>query len=407
MSNRTKRRERGFSLLEMTIAMALGTLVLGAAVQLYSQGVSATWTVSQRAEMQQDFRAASNMLLKDLSLAGAGLPNAAAIALPTTVTPVYGCDQSTCYLGAANNTGGSYPVQGGTPYLYGLIPGYNGGPTISTPPGQTDTVTVVYTDTALYLNCYAPTITAKGVVTFAPVVTTPATPWPPPGCLPSNVTAQSGVAPQNLNDAVVGLTPGDLVLMTFNSVPVIGEVTGAPTTSGGNTFVVPFANSDALHMNQTPNTEPTSGSPLGGLNSIPLSSTAAGTPAPCGRTGPCRIFVITYYIDNTANPPRLMRQVNGHTPMPMADSTVYAKFSYDLFNDNTSSPAISCQNPGATGDVCTSGSSSGLLPNQITKINILHMATDSSLHGTQGYQGLDLETSVAARNLTYANNYSQ
>jgi hypothetical protein len=86
---------------------------------------------------------------------------------------------------------------------------------------------------------------------------------------------------------------------------------------------------------------------------------------------------------------------------------VYAKFSYDLFNDSTSAPAISCQNPGNTGDVCTSGSSTGLLPNQITKINILHMATDSALHGTQGYQGLDLETSVAARNLTYANNYQQ
>lgn len=399
MSNRSTRRESGFSLLEMTVAMALGTLVLGAAVQLYSQGVAATWTVSQRAEMQQDFRAASNMLLKDLSLAGAGLPNAAAIPLPTAITPVYGCDQSNCYLGAANNTGAQYPKQGATPYLYGLLPGYNAGPTVSTPPGQTDAITVVYTDTALYLNCYAPTITGTGVVTFAPVVTSPATPWPPPGCLPSNVTAQNGVAPQNLNDAVVGLTPGDLVLMTFNSTQVVAEVTGAVTSPSANTFVVPFANGDALHMNQTPS--------AGGLNTIALNATAAGTPAPCGRTGPCRIFVITYYIDNTVNPPRLMRQVNGHPPMPMADSTVYAKFSYDLFNDAASAPAISCQNPGVTGDVCTAGSSTGLSPNQITKINILHMATDSALHGTQGYQGLDLETSVAARNLTYANNYAQ
>src|ERR1700687_5815763 len=106
MSDRSTKRESGFSLLEMVIAMALGTLVLGVAVQLYSQGVAATWTVSQRAEMQQDFRAASNILTKDLSLAGAGLPNAAAIALPTAVTPVYGCDQSaTCYLGLANNAG--------------------------------------------------------------------------------------------------------------------------------------------------------------------------------------------------------------------------------------------------------------------------------------------------------------
>jgi prepilin-type N-terminal cleavage/methylation domain-containing protein len=405
MSDRSTRRKSGFSLIEMTIAMALGTLVLGAAVQLYSQGVAATWTVSQRAEMQQDFRASSNMLLKDLSLAGAGLPNGAAIALPSTVTPVYGCDQSNCYLGLANNTGATYPVQGGTPYLYGLIPGYNAGPTVSTPPGRTDAVTVVYTDTALYLNCYAPTITAKGVVTFAPVVTSPVTPWPPPGCLPSNVTASAGVAPQYLNDAVVGLTRGDLVLMTFNSTQVIGEVTGAVTNPSTNTFTVSFANLDALHMNQTPNTEPSGAA--GGLNSIPLNATAAPTPTPCGRTGPCRIFVITYYIDNTVNPPRLMRQVNGHSPMPLADSTVYAKFSYDLYNDAASAPAISCVNPGATGDVCTAGSSTGLSPNQITKINVLHMATDSALHGTQGYQGIDLETSVAARNLIYANNYTQ
>ncbi len=256
---------------------------------------------------------------------------------------------------------------------------------------------MVYTDTAFYLNCYAPTVTALGVVTFAPVVTTPATAWPPPGCLPSNVTAAAGVAPQYLNDAVLGLTPGDLVLMTFNSVPVVAEVTGAVTNTATNTFTVPFANLDALHMNQTP--------AGGGLNSIPLNSTAAATAAPCGRTGPCRIFVITYYIDNTVTPPRLMRQVNGHTPMPVADSTVYLKYSYDLFNSATAAPAVNQPNPGS-GDA-NDTASNGLLPNQVTKINVLHMATDSALHGTQGYQGLDLETSVAARNLTYANEYPQ
>jgi hypothetical protein len=400
MSDCSTRRESGFSLLEMVVAMGLGTLVLGAAVQLYSQGVAATWTVSQRAEMQQDFRAASNILTKDLSLAGAGLPNAAAIVLPSTITPVYGCDQTgKCYLGSTNSTGATYPKQGTTPYLYGLLPGYNAGPTVSTPPGQTDVVTVVYTDTAFYLNCYAPTVTALGVVTFAPVVTTPATPWPPPGCLPSNVTAQNGVAPQNLNDAVMGLTPGDLVLMTLNSTTLVAEVTGAVTSPAANTFLVPFANGDVLHMNQTPTG--------GGLNSAPLNATAASTAAPCGRTGPCRIFVITYYVDNTVSPPRLMRQVNGHTPMPVADSTVYMKFSYDLYNDATAAPAVGCQNPGAGTDVCVAGASTGLLPNQITKINILHMATDSALKGTKGYQGLDLETSVSARNLTYGNDYPQ
>ena len=55
MSDRSTKRESGFSLLEMMIAMALGTIVLGAAVQIYSQGVAATWTVTQRAETAAGF----------------------------------------------------------------------------------------------------------------------------------------------------------------------------------------------------------------------------------------------------------------------------------------------------------------------------------------------------------------
>jgi len=93
MSKHSTKRQVGFSLVEMMIAMALGTIVLGAAVKIYLQGVGATWTVSQRAELQQDFRAASNMLTKDLSLAGAGLNPGTAIALPSGSTPQYGCDQ--------------------------------------------------------------------------------------------------------------------------------------------------------------------------------------------------------------------------------------------------------------------------------------------------------------------------
>ncbi len=90
MSNRRTTRERGFSLMEMMVSMALGSIVLAASVQMYTKSLGATWLVGQRAEMQQDFRAASNMLTKDLSLAGAGLVNGAAIALPSgTHSPVW------------------------------------------------------------------------------------------------------------------------------------------------------------------------------------------------------------------------------------------------------------------------------------------------------------------------------
>lgn len=376
MSERLTKRQSGFSLLEMVIAMALGTIVLGAAVQLYSQGVGATWTVSQRAEMQQDFRAASGMLTRDLSLAGAGLGNNVQIGLPTTsTTPVYGCDQSlTCYI---NGSAAAYPKQGTAPYLYGLIPGWKYGPTLNAAQGPTDVVTVVYTDSGFFLNCYAVSITSATVAKF-----TLNSPLPPNCVLPSGVTA-----PQNVNDAVAGLTPGDLVWFTLTpgagcvgctpSV-VVAEVTGTTSTSP-TTYNVSFATGDVLKMNQTTAT----------------SGSLANVVADVGTA--TRILVITYYIDNSFAPPRLMRQVSGHSPMPVAENVVYLKFSYDLYNSNTG-----LVEPNQT----DGGVSLGLTPNQITKINILHMSMNSTLKGAKGgYQGMDLQTSVSARDLTYSNSY--
>jgi prepilin-type N-terminal cleavage/methylation domain-containing protein len=382
MSKRSTKRARGFSLLEMVVATAIGTVVVGAAAQLYVQGVGATWTVSQRAEMQQDFRAASNMLTKDLSLAGAGLPQGVPVQLPTSSTiPVYGCDQSgTCYI-----NGGSvkYPQQSSTPFLYGLLPGYNLGPTIS---GQnTDIVTVAYTDPSFYLDCYNATVASATTVTFALPSTTS-----------TNCTA-NGATIQNINDSAVGLTPGDLVLFTFpGPTYAVAEVYGATPTL----TTVTFNSGDPLKMNQ--------GS---GVSQSLASEYVASPPATSLTTGyAVRLEVITYYLDNTVTPPRLMRQISGHSPVPVAESTVYMKFTYDLFNSTTNTIATQCQNPGASGDVCYSGSSSGLLPNQITKINIANMAMDSSvksgLYGlSKGDQSIDLQTSVSARNLTYVNNY--
>ena len=103
---------------------------------------------------------------------------------------------------------------------------------------------------------------------------------------------------------------------------MVAEVTGAVTSSDDH-YTVPFANDDVLHMNQT----------AAATNSL-------ATPPPALPESPKRILVITYYIDNTLNPPRLMRQVSGHTPMPVAENVVYLKFSYDLFNAHHQTPAV-------------------------------------------------------------------
>lgn len=395
MNNRNTTRERGFSLVEMMVSVALGAIVLSAAVQMYTKGLGATWLVSQRAEMQQDFRAAANMMTKDLSLAGAGLGNGAAIGLPSATNPRYGCDQSgTCYI---NGAAGLYPQNGGIPYMYGLIPGYQKGPILLAAQGATDVVTTIYTDSDFLLNCYISKVTAKGVVTFSQPVS-PNT-WASEGCLPNPNTTQ----PQTPDNAASGLTAGDVLLMTLGGKTIVAEVTGAVSTAGSGTtqtWSVPFADNDALRLNQT-------GAGTG-LNTANLNTTGTSSAAPCGSQGPCRLMIVTYYVDNNTNPPRLMRQVSGHSPMPIVENVAWLQFTFDLFNDATSAYAINQPNPGS-GDA-NDTASNGLLPNQITKINIQNLALNSTQKGSQfgqgkGYQRMSLQTSVCARNLTYNNNY--
>jgi prepilin-type N-terminal cleavage/methylation domain-containing protein len=46
MHSATKTSSRGFSLIELLIALGVGVLVLGAAVQLFSKSMAATWLVT-------------------------------------------------------------------------------------------------------------------------------------------------------------------------------------------------------------------------------------------------------------------------------------------------------------------------------------------------------------------------
>src|SRR6266576_6049929 len=316
MRRRSRIRHLGFSLLELTIAMALGLMVLAASVQLYSKAVGATWLVTQRAEMQQDFRSAANILTKDISMAGSGLGNNVQIALPSgagTVLPVYGCDQTPrCYI---NGGAVAYPTQlvGGVtvPYLYGLMPGWTLGPTIQAAAGPTDVITVANADTKFLLNCYNLTVLSNTVVQFTlnPIPVTCVVPPPL-------------VLPQAINDPVIGLTPGDLVLFNLtigvgagaSNATVLAEVTNVQLVAA-DTYNVTFAAGDPLRMNQP-------AAAAGSLGTIPVASTGSAN----------RINVITYYLDNTIVPPRLMRQISGHSPIPVAENVSFMQFTYDLYD---------------------------------------------------------------------------
>ena len=123
--NSVNSKNRGFTIIELVVAMAIGLIIMAAATQLFSSAMNATRYVSQRAEMEQNVRAALNIIAKDASMSGSGLQSGG-FSLPYgggAPVSVRAVDQGgTAYV---NNNG--YPAGTTGNWMYGLVPGPNTG----------------------------------------------------------------------------------------------------------------------------------------------------------------------------------------------------------------------------------------------------------------------------------------
>jgi hypothetical protein len=375
----------GYSLVELMISLAIGLAVLGAAVSLFSKSIDGTWTISQRAEMQQDARATSNILTKDISLAGAGMPPGGLGLVSGGLAPRYGCDYNgTCYLGPNNNTAINFPTQlvgvNVINYLYSAIPGWRRGVTINAGAGASDVITVVYADTAFLLPDYH---VATADINGNSLQFTLPNPAPNP-------------LDQAVNNPGVGLQRGDLVLFTTTSGgTALGEVT-ANVPAGAGPYVVAFASGSPLLVNQNAGTS-------GNFRLAILGNSATNVgfnkdlTALIGLTA-TRIWMITYYIDKTGTNPTLMRQVNARIPVPVAENVADLRFTYDTYDDNGNLL-------NATGDGGM-GNPTPIAPSSIRRINMTHLTFRSQLPGGKnGYQSLDMQTSISARNMSFIDRY--
>jgi prepilin-type N-terminal cleavage/methylation domain-containing protein len=371
-------KTRGFTLLELLVSLSIGVLVLGSAVQVYTSSLKATMVTSQKAEMQQDFRAAANLLQRDISMAGSGALGQQGLAANSvglangsgSTVPVYPCSATTCnYINAAPV---AYPGSPGAPLVYSITPGYNLGITVNASEGPTDIITVAYADGNLALNCYTVDVVNATTIIFELPTTLPGT------CvLPTGVST-----PPALNAAGIGLQAGDYILFSQIAAGVVTAVTTASPTSAAysTAYQVTFNAGDPGHINQ----------PTVAAGSLKQLSTGIST-----TLSAVRLLQITYYldispIDNVT--PRLMRIQNGRPTAPVAEGVSCLKFSYDVDNNGT---IVANQATLPTGTT----------PNEITKVNILHMSIRSQVKGMTGYQSLDLQTSVSARNLTMGQEY--
>jgi type II secretory pathway pseudopilin PulG len=368
MNRSVRKSAAGFTLVEMLMAVFLSALIMGGAVTLFKKGVDVTTITSQRAQMQTDLRAAEDMIIKDLSMAGAGMWQGG-IAVPAVApAPRYGCDLAgVCYVTATFPT---FPTLGISNTAYYMLAGPSKGPVITVGQPATDTVTMIYADQQFLLNDYVMTINAAGTgATFTP-----------PAIIPNPV-------PQDVDDPVVGLRPGDVLQLTTKTGPALVTVTGNVTKAGAGAatiWTVPFANGDILHLNN-------SASPVG------VQAIKGGT-----NQSATRVLIITYYIDTITDlagnvTPRLMRQVNTQKPVPLADNIINLKLTYDTYDD---SGVLQSELPDAG-----AGSTPAITPALIQKVNLAALTARTATRGPMGFQGLNLQTQVSVRNLSFKNRY--
>jgi prepilin-type N-terminal cleavage/methylation domain-containing protein len=375
--------ERGFTLLELTVASAIGLIVILAMTSLFKMGMDATFTVAQRAETQQNMRAAIDLLTKDISLAGSGLPSGG-LQLGTAGLSRFACNQTgTCYV--PNFT---YPTNTGTGaanYMYPIIPGFSNGvengAAIPNAPGQiNDSITSIYCDYNFPLTNFVfavnPGGTSVGVTPTSTIV---------PGS-PTNILQAGGLTTGDLMMFTVS-TPGNGTGASGNSLvqnaAVVAEITSIP-----NNTIIDFNTTDPLNFNQATGTN--------NLAAVAAAITAGGGKA---QTTVCRLYVVTYFIQvpaagGTVQTPRLMRQVNGYNAVPVADNIINLQFSYDVINGSSSISANVADPIGG-----------GFSPSLIQKVNMWVMGESLTQDGKRS-QNMYLATSVSARNMSFCNSYS-
>jgi prepilin-type N-terminal cleavage/methylation domain-containing protein len=378
---RKLKSQRGFSLLELLVASSIGVAVVLVMTSLFKTGMDATTRVSQRAETQQNMRAAVELITKDISLAGAGLP-AGGLQLTTAGLSKFACNQTgTCYI-----TNGNYPNSGATPnYMYAIEPGFGtgvqNGLAIAAAPGLINSsLTAVYCDYNFPLTNFNFSITSTTTTAVAVI--------------------NGAVQPNNIL-APGGLQVGDLLLFTVNiagdgktvngnssiqTAAVVAEVTGIP-----NNTLVQFNVTDPLNFNHT----------SGSNNLAAVSAAIAAAPANSNpQTSVCRLQVVSYFLQippagGTIQTPRLMRQVNGLDAVPVADNIINLQFTYDIISVAGGALVANQQDPIAAGQS----------PNLIKKVNVWIMGA-SPITGGNKSQSMYLATSVATRDMSFCNSYS-
>ncbi len=187
----------------------------------------------------------------------------------------------------------------------------------------------------------------------------------------------------DLTKARVPIQPGDLILFTnpagATAIQTVTTVNGQQLNFAGDASI------DKFGFNQT-------GASQGTI--IQLQNPPGAWPSVTAT----RLFMVTYYLDNVADPlrPRLMRQLNFNTAQPVGDVIEALTVRYN-FVDASTPPTFYAKQ---------SAVPAGLSESNIRSVNVfLGARSNRAQSKTSKYLRDNMSTQVSLRSLSYFNKY--
>jgi prepilin-type N-terminal cleavage/methylation domain-containing protein len=359
---RIRPSEAGFTLLELLVAMAITTVVMGAMLSGVSNAKRTSDTVMQVTGVNSSLRLGMDLMFTDLLQAGSGLPKGHVIQIPSGGLLVR----------RPGPPGTNYSSAGGDLTIPAVIPGARMGPSINGVP--TDMINILHADN-----------------TFNSVPVT--------AVASTSIDVNPGL---NIGAGQDRVAPGQLMMITKGTATTLVQVTSINAGSGR----INFAPGDSLNLNQT------AGGVVGNLATLNAQAPAGAGAAAATRIS--RVRMISYYLDATTVParPRLVRRVNnGHeTVFDNTRGTAVAldienlRLTYDL-NDGAANPSNVRFLPV---DVTTAGACapSACFATQIRKISVTLSARSTARNDLVNTVFRNSLTSqVALRGMALVNDY--
>ncbi len=385
-------RDEGFTITELLVATAILLLVIGAVLTTFKNAVQINDAASQLGDSTQNLRAGTNMLIRDLMMAGRVF-GAEGVALPTCAGEqkfVRPGPTAGFFNTVQVNTDETGATVQSTLNLPSITTGYQLGPSIKS--SSTDVVTIMTVDE------FTPSINAQPTISRNPKI--------------EGVIASDGKSitlatdsPWLVRDTVNDTQPlqiGDLVLVKGQTNALL-----TVTAVGANFIRFDDNANDPFHFNQACNPPNWPMGTVGGMNNdgscpaavAPSTQTCFATPVTLFRA-----MMITYYVDNATTPgtPRLTRQINMFPPTALAGVVEDLDLTYDLV-DGAVNPAAVPSLPWTDNSRVPPITYNS---NQIRKVNVhVGVRSEQISKPTQDYVRNHISTAVDVRSLASVDKY--